>query len=118
MTAKPKTAEAVTTERYTFMPLIMSGQIAAIRRGEFDGKPFTSLQFMATDRYAGIVLQTVYVGDGYDISTYKVGQDVEIPVTASVKKGTTQINFRMHDEKIEAEQASRRQATAPSAAAR
>jgi hypothetical protein len=100
------------------MALIMSGTIAAIRRGEFDGKAFTSLQFTATDRYGGLRLDTVYVGDGYDISTYKVGQDVEIPVTASVKKGTSQINFRMHDEKIEAEQAARRQAQPAMAAVR
>jgi hypothetical protein len=100
------------------MPLIMSGKIAAIRKGEFDGKPFTSLQFMATDRYGGIRLDTVYVGEGYDVSTYKVGQDVEIPVSASVKKGTTQISFRMHDDAIEAEQAARRAAQPAKAGAR
>jgi hypothetical protein len=92
------------------MPLIMTGTIAAIRRGEYEGKAFTSLQFTATDRYGGLRLDTVYVGDGYDVSGYRVGQDVEIPVTASVKKGTTQISYRMHDEAIEAEQAARRQA--------
>jgi hypothetical protein len=99
------------------MPLIMTGTIAAIRRGEYDGKPFTSLQFTAQDRYGGIRLDTVYVGDGYDVSTYKVGQDVEIPVSASVKKGTTQISFRMHDDKIEADQAARRAAQPAAAAA-
>jgi hypothetical protein len=99
------------------MPLIMAGTIAAIRRGEFDGKSFVSLQFTATDRYGGLRLDTVYVGDGYDVSSYVVGQDVEIPVTASVKKGTSQISFRMHDERIEAEQAARRAAKPAMAAA-
>jgi hypothetical protein len=87
------------------MALIMTGTIAAIRRGEFDGKKFVSLQFTATDRYGGLRLDTVYVDEGYDVSGYRVGQDVEIPVTASVKKGTTQINFRLYDEKVEAEKA-------------
>jgi predicted acyltransferase (DUF342 family) len=100
------------------MPLIMTGQIAAIRRGEFDGKSFVSIQFMGTDRFGGIRLDTVYVDEGYDVSAYRVGQDVEIPVTASVKKGTTQINFRIHDEKVEAEKATRRQQPTQAAAAR
>jgi hypothetical protein len=90
------------------MGLIMTGTIAAIRRGEFDGKKFASLQFTNMDRYGGIRLDTVYVEEGYDISGYRVGQDVEIPVTASVKKGTTQISFRLYDEKAEAAKTSAR----------
>jgi hypothetical protein len=98
------------------MGLIMTGTIAAIRRGEFDGKKFASLQFMNTDRYGGIRLDTVYVEEGYDISGYRVGQDVEIPVTASVKKGTTQISFRLYDEKAEAAKAVARNGADHSAA--
>lgn len=98
------------------MPLIMSGKIAAIRRGEFDGKAFVSIQFMGSDRFGGLRLDTVYVGDGYDVSDYKVDQDVEIPVTASVKKGTTQISFRMFDERIEAELAAQKPAARTAAA--
>lgn len=98
------------------MPLIMSGRIAAIRRGEFDGKAFVSIQFMGSDRFGGLRLDTVYVGDGYDVSDYKVDQDVEIPVTASVKKGTTQISFRMFDERIEAELAAQKPAARAAAA--
>lgn len=98
------------------MPLIMSGKIAAIRRGEFDGKAFVSIQFMGSDRFGGLRLDTVYVGDGYDVSEYKVDQDVEIPVTATVKKGTTQISFRMFDERIEAEFAAQKPAARTAAA--
>jgi hypothetical protein len=91
------------------MPLIMTGQIAAIRRGEFDGKKFTSLQFTSTDRYGGLRLDTIYVDEAYEaaLAGYKVGQDVEIPVTASVKKGTNQISFRMHDPAVEAQRPAR-----------
>jgi hypothetical protein len=89
------------------MGLIMTGQIAAIRRGEYDGKKFVSLQFTSTDRYGGLWLDTIYVDEGYDVSGYKVGQDVEIPVTASVKKGTTQISFRMHDPAVQAQRPAR-----------
>jgi hypothetical protein len=86
------------------MPLIMTGQIAAIRRGEFDGKKFTSLQFTSTDRYGGLRLDTVYVDEAYEtaVAAYKVGQDVEIPVSASVNKKTGQLSFRMHDAAVEA----------------
>jgi hypothetical protein len=92
------------------MPLIMSGTIAAIRKGEFDGKPFCSLQFTATDRYGGLRLDTVYLSEDTDVSAYRVGMDIELPVTASVKKGTTQINFRLIDEKADAERSRSRQA--------
>jgi hypothetical protein len=48
--------------------------------------------------------------------SYRVGQDVEIPVTASVKKGTTQISFRLYDEKAEAAKAVARNGADHSAA--
>jgi hypothetical protein len=66
------------------MGLIMTGTIAAIRRGEFDGKKFASLQFMNTDRYGGIRLDTVYVEEGYDISGLKWTPDLG-PWIAEVK---------------------------------
>jgi hypothetical protein len=89
------------------MPLIMTGSIAAIRKSEWEGKTTTSLQFMASDRFGGLVLQVVYVDAEYDISSYKVGQEVEIPVNATVNKKTGQLSFRMHDPAVEAQRPAR-----------
>jgi hypothetical protein len=89
------------------MPLIMCGALAAIRRGEYDGKKFTSLQFTSQDRFGGIRLDVVYIDEGYDVSNLKVGQEVEIPVSASVNKKTGQLSFRMHDPAVEAQRPAR-----------
>jgi hypothetical protein len=86
------------------MALIMTGPIAAIRRGEFDGKKFISLQFTSTDRFGGLRLDTVYIDEAFEaaVAGYKVGQDVEIPVTASVNKKNGTLAFRMSDPAAEA----------------
>jgi hypothetical protein len=76
------------------MPLIMSGKLHAVRKGTFDGKDFASLQFVETDRYGGVVVQSVYLPDGHDASRYTVGSDIDLPVTVSInKKGG--LSFRL-----------------------
>jgi hypothetical protein len=80
------------------MPLIQSGKITAIRKGEFDGKPFASLQFVETDRFGGVEIRTVYLPENHNVSQYAVGADVDLPVTVSVNKKTGGIACRLIDD--------------------
>ncbi len=57
------------------MPLIQSGKIHAIRRGEFDGKSFASVQFVEADRFGGAVIVSVYLPENHNVSQYTVGAD-------------------------------------------
>ncbi len=80
------------------MPLIQSGKITAIRKGEFDGKQFASLQFIETDRFGGVEIRTVYLPENHNVSQYAVGADVDLPVTISVNKKTGGIACRLIDD--------------------
>jgi hypothetical protein len=67
------------------MPIIVKGEIAGVRSGEFDKKKYAVLQFSEDVEDGSVRFFEVNLPDDADFSAYKRGQTVELPVRISAK---------------------------------
>lgn len=76
--------------------LIYKGKIDGVKKREYQGKSRAHLQFVMTNEAGELTFLEIKVPDGMSADKFRIGANVDIPVTYSVVQG--EVYFKI-DEK-------------------
>lgn len=80
--------------------LLYRGKVEGIKKREYQGKARAHLQFIMANGEGELSFLEIRVPDGFDVSRFKIGSEVEFPVTYSLVNG--EIYFKISDNDMQA----------------